>query len=292
VLALTGDKTKALADAEASEMLYTRVAALDGATLDDRTAVGVAAIKLGDLLGNPNFENLGRPGSADNAYAKALETFRELARSAPDDVQIRRYLGVVLERIGTMREGAREWADAAKAYQESFEIRRDLAARQPTHRDIQRDLGVAHEKLGDVQRAQSGPSAAVPEYRQALSVYEGLANADPTDANAGRTVAVGRENLGDALRPSGGVTEALDLYRKALAAHRSFLAQDGRNVRARCDAARVAETLGDTLYAAEAPGACAAWRESLQDRQGASDGAVCAAPNELSRVTLKIGGSC
>ena len=291
VLALTGDKAKALADAEASETLYAQVAAREGATREDRVAVGVAAIKLGDLLGNPNFENLGRSGTANIAYQKALETFRRLDQDAHGDVAIRRYLGLALERIGTMHEDARQWADAAAAYQESFGIRRDLAARQPTHRDIQRDLGIAHEKLGNVHLAQSGASAAVSEYREALAVFEGLAGADPTDVNAGRTVAISRENLADALRKDGSVTEALDLYRKALTAHRGFIGQDTHNVRARCDAARVGETLGDVLAAAEAPGACTAWRLSLLDRQGAPDATACAAPNELSRVTLKL-GSC
>ena len=290
VLALTGEKAKALADAEASESLYTQVAAQDGATVEDRVAVGVAAIKLGDLLGNPNFENLGRQGAANIAYAKALETFRALDRRAPGDVAIRRYLGLTLERIGTMHGDAGQWDDASTAFQESFEIRRDLAAAQPTHRDIQRDLGIAHEKLGDVRRGQSG--AAVPEYREAMAVFEGLAAADPTDVNAGRTVAISRENLADALRAGGGVTEALDLYRKALDAHRGFITQDGRNVRARCDAARVAETLGDVLAAGDATGACAAWRESLQNRQGPPEGTGCAAPDEVSRVTAKLGGSC
>ena len=94
-------------------------------------AVGVAAIKLGDLLGNPNFENLGRAGSANIAYARALEAFRQLDRGTPNDVRIQRYLGIVLERVGTMYEDAKQWTDAATAYQESFEIRRALAAREP-----------------------------------------------------------------------------------------------------------------------------------------------------------------
>jgi eukaryotic-like serine/threonine-protein kinase len=291
VLALTGDKEKALADTEESERLFAQIAARGDALPDDRIAVGVAAIKLGDLLGNPNFENLGRGSSANLAYSKALETFRQLDRATPNDVNLRRYLGVTLERIGTMHEDAKQWTDAATSYQESFEIRRALAASETTHRDIQRDLGVAHEKLAGVQRAQSGAAAAVAEYRQALTVYERLAGADPTDANAARTVAIGRENLADVLRESGSVTEALDLYRKALDGHRGFVTQDGHNVRAKCDTARVAESLGDVLASAEAPGACASWRESQQVRQGVPAGsAACAAPNEISRVTLKLGG--
>jgi tetratricopeptide (TPR) repeat protein len=290
VLALTGNKDGALADAEAAAELYLQIAERDDATLDDKTASGVASIKLGDLLGNPNFENLGRTDSAMIAYRKALDRFRRLDQANPTSLSVRRFLGVTLERIGTMQAAAGQWADAAATYQESFDIRRGLAEREPTHRDIQRDLGIAHEKLAEVLQARGNGAAAVAEQRQALAVYERLAAADPADVNAGRTVAIGRENVADALRKTGSVTEALDLYRKALEAHRGFRATDPRNVRAVCDTARVAETLGDALSAAEAPGACAAWRESQGARQSlpASTGS-CAAPAEAQRVTAKLG---
>jgi eukaryotic-like serine/threonine-protein kinase len=290
VLALTGDKEKALTDAQASADLYERIGRADGATLEDRIDVGLASIKLGDLLGNPNFENLGRAGSANLAYAKALEAFRQLDRTAPNELRVRRLLGVTLERIGTMHEDAQQWTDAATAYQESFEIRRGLAAREPTHRDIQRDLGVAHEKVANVLFAQRNFAAAAAEQRQALATFEKLATADPADVNAARTVAISRENVAQALRENGAVTEALDLYRKALDAHRAFRTQDPRNVRAACDAARVAELLGDTLSSADAPGACASWRESQTVRQSLTSGAgVCATPEEVSRMALKLG---
>jgi len=291
VLALTGDKEKALADAVASQELYAQIAARDDATPDDRLNLGVASIKLGDLLGNPNFENLGRAGSASLAYAKALETFRRLDKAAPTDIRARRYLGVTLERIGTMYEDEKQWTDAGTVYQESFEIRRGLAEREPTHRDIQRDLGVAHEKLANVLQGQGNPAAAVAEQRQALAVFERLATADPTDVNASRTVAVSRGNLADALAKNGQVTESLDLYRKALDAHRAFRVQDPNNVRAACDAAEVAERLGDVLSSTNAPGACTFWRESQSASQSVAPRVgSCSTPEALSRVTVKLGG--
>jgi tetratricopeptide (TPR) repeat protein len=287
---LTGEKEKALADAQASADLYELIGRGDGATLEDRINVGLASIKLGDLLGNPNFENLGRAGSANLAYAKALEAFRQLDRTAPTELRVRRLLGVTLERIGTMYEDGQQWTDAATAYQESYEIRRGLAEREPAHRDIQRDLGVAHEKVANVLFAQRNFAGATAAQRQALAVFEKLATADPADVNAARTVAISRENVAQALRENGGVTEALDLYRKALDAHRAFRTQDPRNVRAACDAARVAELLGDTLASADAPGACVSWRESQTARQSLTPGAgACATPEEISRMALKLG---
>jgi eukaryotic-like serine/threonine-protein kinase len=290
VLALTGDKEKALTDTQASADLYAQIGRREGATLDERIDLGLASIKLGDLLGNPNFENLGRAGSANLAYAKALDTFRQLDKAAPTELRVRRLLGVTLERIGTMHEQAEQWTDAATAYQESFDIRRGLAEREPSHRDIQRDLGVAHEKLAYVLGRQQNPAGAVAEQRQALAVFERLAGADAADANAARTVAISRENLGDAIRQNGGLTEALDLYRKAAEAHRGFRAVDPRNVRAACDLARVSELLGDALSSAEAPGACAAWRESQGARQSLTPGAGdCTSPEQLTRMVQKLG---
>jgi non-specific serine/threonine protein kinase/serine/threonine-protein kinase len=289
VLALTGEKEKALADEQASQELFAQAAARDNATLEDRLDAGIASIKLGDLLGNPNFENLGRAGSASLAYSKALDTFRQLDRDAPADTRVRRFLGLAFERIGTMHENAKQWGEAATAYQQSFEIRNALAQKEPTHRDIQRDLGIAHEKVANVMQGQGNLAAAVGEQRQALAVFERLAAADAADANAARTVAVSRENLADALRQAGNVTEALDLYRKALDAHRGFRTQDTRNVRATCDTARVAETLGDVLSAAQAPGACAVWRESETARRSvAGSAADCAAAEQLSRLAFKL----
>ena len=293
VMALTGDKEKALVDAQTSADLFAQIGGREGAALEDRVNVGLSSIKLGDLLGNQNFENLGRAGTANLAYGRALETFRQLDRANPANVRIRRLLGITLERIGTMHEQASQWTDAATAYQESFDIRRGLAEREPTHRDIQRDLGIAHEKLADVRKQQSGAAAAVDDYRQALAVYERLAGADPADVNAARTVAIGRENLAGALRETGSLTAALDLYRQALDSHRSLHAQDSRNVRATCDVARVSDVLGDALASADAPGSCSAWRESQTARQSLAPGAAeCAAPAEVTRVALKLSAGC
>jgi non-specific serine/threonine protein kinase/serine/threonine-protein kinase len=293
VLALTGDKEKALADAQMSADLFGQIGGREGASVEDRLNVGLSSIKLGDLFGNSNFENLGRAGTANLAYGKALETFRQLDQANPADVRIRRLLGITLERIGTMHEQASQWTDAATAYQESFDIRRALAEKEPTHRDIQRDLGIAHEKLADVRKQQSGAASAVDEYRQALAVYERLATADPADVNASRTVAIGRENLAGVLRETGSLTAALDLYRRALDAHRTVHAQDPRNVRAACDVARVSDQLGDALASAEAPGSCSAWRESQEARQSLAPGTgACAAPAEVTRVASKLSAGC
>jgi len=270
VLALTGAKAEALVDLEKSSQLYLGAAAGPQASLDDKLEAGIAHVKLGDLLGNPNFENLGRADDARGEYAQALAVFQRLRQEAPTDWRVRRFLGLTLERMGTLHEDAGEWLAAQESYEASYEVRRALAAEQGSHRDIVRDLGIALEKLGNVRRAQAGAAAAVPSYREALAVFERLARIDPSDANAARTVAIGREKLGHAVREGGNRAEAMAMLEAALATHRDLVAMDAGNVRASCDLARVAEAVGDLrAQSGAARGAslsCELWRESERVR--------------------------
>jgi eukaryotic-like serine/threonine-protein kinase len=263
VLALTGAKAAALVDLEKSSQLYRDVAARPDASVDDQLEAGIAHVKLGDLLGNPNFENLGRAEEAGKEYDQALAAFRQLGRRAPDDWRVHRFIGLTLERWGTLHEHAGDWPAAQRSYEESYEVRRALADAHSSHRDIVRDLGVALEKLGNLRREQTGPPAAVASYREALAVFERLARVDPSDVNAARTVAISREKLGQALRESGVHAEGLTLLEAALATHRDHASMDAGNVRAACDLARVAEAVGDLRAA---PLACQLWRESEQAR--------------------------
>ncbi len=265
VLAWAGDLAAALAESELSTRLYAAVAASAAPTLEDRIEAAIASVKLGDVLGNPNLPNLGRADDAAAAFAAALGAFRTLDAAVPDDARVQRFIGLSLERIGTLHETAARWGAAETAYRESFVLRQRLAAREPAHRNIQRDLAIAFEKLGKIQRATGGPGAGLDNLRGALAQFERLAAIDPADVNAARSVAISREVLGTALADAANRADARALFESALASHRALADRDSGNAQARCDVARLLESVGDTL-AADAGGqslACARWRESV-----------------------------
>jgi eukaryotic-like serine/threonine-protein kinase len=296
VLSWAGDLPTALVECERSRALFLDVAARGSATIDDRLQAGIAYIKLGDLVGNPNFPNLGRAADAVREYHLALDTLRRLDAAAPGNAQVRRYVGLTLERMGTLHEAARRWPEAAAAYQESFDIRRALAEREPLHNNIQRDLAIAYEKLGNVQRFTAHPAEAVASYRAALAQFTRLAQADPSNANGARTVAISRERLAEAVEETGGGDEAVSLLREALAAHRTLAARDPDNAQARCEAARVSELLGDVTERRRVPtsarDACASWRESLEIRDLIRTGGTrsCGGDEDVARLAGKLAG--
>jgi serine/threonine protein kinase/tetratricopeptide (TPR) repeat protein len=297
-LAFSGDSAKALPHCEQSRGLFDEIAARRDPPLEDRVQAGVARIKLGDLLGNETFPNLGRPAEARRHYDDGLSAFRRLDTEVPNNARVRRYVGLTLERIGQLHETAREWPEAMAAYQESFRIREALAAQEPAHMEIQRDLGVAYEKLGNIQRLTGHTTEAVATYRRALPQFERLAQADPIAAGAARTVAIGREKLAAALLDVPLTGEAIGLTRTALATHRALAARDPGNAQARCDTARVAEHLADLLQRQAptaqpsdvSPAVCTLWNESLTTRQSlrADTRAACASDDMIARLTAKL----
>ncbi len=283
VLAWSGDKARALAESEASTGLYETIAAHPSSRFEDRVEAAVAAVKLGDLLGNPNLPNLNRRDAAAAKFTAALDRLRTLNASTPGDLRVERFIGLTLERLGTLHEADQRWLDAEHAYRESFERRRALAEREPAHRNIQRDLAIAFEKLGKIERATRGPGAGIANLRGALAQFERLATADPADVNAARSVAVSREVLALALADASGRTEARDLFAAALATHRGLAARDTGNAQARCDAARLLEFLGDaTGVAGGGPKACEHWGESA---------AIIAALQRAGTPACNTGGS-
>jgi non-specific serine/threonine protein kinase/serine/threonine-protein kinase len=264
VMAWAGDTAGALPESQRSKALYEALAARPGAPLDDRLEAAVGAVKLGDLLGNPNLPNLGRAGEAGAMFDDALAAFRRLDAAFPDDVRVQRFIGLTLERVGTLHETGQRWPEAEAAYRESFAIRKHLADAEPAHRNIQRDYAIAFEKLGKIERAIKGPGAGIDNLRGALAQFARLAAVDPADANAARSVAVSREVLASALLDVSHRGEARTLYEQALAAHEALAARDAGSVQARCDTARLMEFVGDTFD--ESPAgraqACARWRDA------------------------------
>jgi non-specific serine/threonine protein kinase/serine/threonine-protein kinase len=291
VLAWSGDPEQAVAHSRESKVLYDRIAPGNAAPAD-RLQSGIASIKLGDFLGNPNFPNVGRVDAAAREYDAALGLLRDLAVRAPDDPQVRRYLALAVERIGTLHEAAGRWPQAMAAYRESFDIRQALAANQPLHTDTQRDLGVAHEKLGSAQRSTGDRAGAAASYRAALAIYERLARADPSNTNAARTLAVGRANFAEMLAEDReGRADARDLLRAALATHRALAERDKENAQARCDATLVAVSLGDLLSTqGDASAACASWREGLQfaEALAAAGRDACVDRQRIERLPLRV----
>ncbi|HEY0873947.1 MAG TPA: protein kinase [Vicinamibacterales bacterium] len=287
VLAWTGELDAALVEGERSRQEFRTLAAMPDATGEDRLQALIGDIKVGDVLGNPNLPNLGRYDEAMPLYEAALDALRADLTASPADQRIRRYIGIALERIGTLHQRARNWESAAVSYGESLEVRRALAVEAPLHTDIQRDLAVAFEKMGNVELFSGRSAAAVRSYRSALDGFQKLASADPSNVTAMRSVAIAREHLADAHRAAGAQSAGLTELMESARLQQRLAALDRNNMQARCDTARLQEKVGD--FTAASADACASWQTSLAAFEPlARSGIPCATPEILERLQDKL----
>jgi len=183
-------------------------------------ALSESYCRLGDLLGNPNFTNAGNAAGALRSYRTAIQILGSVSGAEPADVEVRRLLSVLDERVGTMLESQGEIVAARESYAESQRIREQLAAAHPDNADLLRDVAVAHEKMGNVLTSLGDLASALGHRRTSLGIFQRLAEADARNVQAQRSLAISHIHLGDLLggpdAPNlNAPAEALQRYRVA-----------------------------------------------------------------------------
>jgi len=193
--------TGALAAAEESKRrsadLYRKLARADTASRADRSEYAVALIKLGDLLGNPNFPNRGQHDEALAQYREAEPILARLYAADSSTDNTMRLYGLIYERIGTIHDVEGRTGAALQSYRRSLSIRERYADANPSNTDAIRDLAVAHEKMGDMLVQQGDLETARTRYQESLGLFRQLSKADPENVQAQKSLAISHMHLGD-----------------------------------------------------------------------------------------------
>lgn len=180
-------------------------------------SLAISYIKAGDVLGNPNFPNSGDAVGAMQNYRSSLAIWEALAASDSINAQVRCFLGLINERIGTMFETEGNFEDALDHYRKSLVIREAFASDFPANTDAVRDVAITHEKIASGLTATSDLAAALESRRKSLEIFRGLVKADPQNVQARQSLAISYMHLGDTMLALRKVAEALNEYREALA---------------------------------------------------------------------------
>lgn len=211
VQAASGNVTAAETSKRRAVRAYRRLALEQPEEGPRQVSYAVALIKLGDVLGNPNFTNQGQTDEALQQYLAAEVILERLYTADSSASNTMRLFGLIYERIGTMHdvEGKRE--AALQAYRRSLALRRRYANAHPTNTDAVRDWAIANEKMGDMGVQMGDLEAARTRYRQSREIFARLAESDPQNVQAQQSLAISHIHLGDlashATRPSFGDRE-------------------------------------------------------------------------------------
>jgi non-specific serine/threonine protein kinase/serine/threonine-protein kinase len=250
VQAWTGDLEAAEASAATALEAFEELSREHPETLRHRFSFAISLVKMGDLAGNPSFPNLGRPDEAVGFYRRSAALLDELAAAYPQDVGVRRYRGLVGERMGTVLLSEGDLEGATGAFRESSEVRQALADELPGNTEMQRDVAVASEKLAEVLLERGRPHEALEEVSRSFAIFRDLAAADPRNASARRSLAISHQKMADALERTGrpaAATAELRASREILA---GLVAADPANAQLAAEL----EAVDDRLAAVSEPG--------------------------------------
>lgn len=164
---------------------------------DHQIAYSISLLKLGDLLGNPNYPNRGKEDEALDVYMESKDILLAMTASDSQNVQVIRPLGLILERIGTMHEARRDFDNALVSFRESMELRTRFAELNPANTDAIRDQAVAYEKMGLMYRQSGDLDSALDHYQKSFEIFRWLAETDPRNLQARQSLAISRIHLGD-----------------------------------------------------------------------------------------------
>jgi len=199
VQGVMGNLTAAVNSAYKSLVIFKSLAEADPTNVRAQRSLGISYIKVGDVLGNSNFPNAGDEAGAMTNYQASLAVWQALDQANPNNSDIRSWLGLIHERIGSIFEQQGRIDVALESYRESQTIREALAKENPQNTDAVRNAAIANEKMGNVMTALKNLDAAFENRSRSLQIFKQLADADPRNAQAQQSLAISYIHLADLL---------------------------------------------------------------------------------------------
>jgi eukaryotic-like serine/threonine-protein kinase len=200
-------------------------------------------LKVGDLQGNPNYQNLGGSAAAKVSYDKALQVAESLSAANPDDTRARQEIAEANWKLADMFKLSGDAPETLKRYRQAQQVFDSLAQNDPQARV---SLKKVTERIGSLQAEQGDLSGAIESYRRYLQIAQELYQADPNDATARRSVALAFEKVGETMAQTGDVDEGLRKLSEARSAYEQNV-QLNPTIGARADLAAVDIVIGTTL---------------------------------------------
>jgi len=299
VEAPVGQLQKALEHQRASLALFRNISAADTTRYGAIRAVGISALKTGDLLGHPSFTNAGDTSAAIAAYHESIERL-ELAFFMGDTAFItRRHRAVARERLGRLMQERKDFAEANRWLGASLMLRDSLVLESPRSVLARRDKAIALSLLCGMHLANAHPELALEPCEQSLTIRRELLREDPVSNVLVRGMGIIHGRLGEVYAATGAPRVALDNYDKATDFYQKFFGGRAGAINDRRDysqiqlkRAAVAEAMGSETGARVAQAAYAAVVASMDSiRKLAPLGARDSASLVTARQGLAGGGA-
>ncbi len=223
VEAPSGDIKLALEHQRESLALFQRVAATDTTRPNYLRAVGISALKLGDLLGHPAFTNSGDTGASIRAYREAIGKLDLAASFGDTSFFVRRHRAIVGERLGRLQQERRDFPEARKWLDASLTLRRALASENAQSVQARRDLAIALYVSCGLSLAERRPQEALAPCEESLRIRKALLAEDGQNGTLVRGMGIMQRRMGEVRAQLGDTAAALGAYAEAIDYYQRFL---------------------------------------------------------------------
>ncbi len=216
-LAFSGDVAAGVAHSREAQAIYERIArAFPDSVRHQLTAV-IGQINLSDMQGHPSFPNLGQPDSAEAGYRAALVRLDRPPLDGDTSYGVRRYRGLLEERLASMLRLRGEFSESLARYQGALTAREALFRDFPTDDEAWRDVGVTRQNLCGVAQALGRLAEAEADCESALQIYRDRFQADSLNAQTLSDLGSVHDSFQELYRVTGDTVRALghlDLMRE------------------------------------------------------------------------------
>jgi eukaryotic-like serine/threonine-protein kinase len=213
---IQGEQSEASKDFQMAQKYNEEAIAM--APEDSSVLVSCAQIysAIGNNLGNPDFNDLGKTDEALEILQKSLSIRRKVAEREPNNSAYKNELGVSLKDIGDIYLAQGNIIKAVENYEQSLMIHQAIADNDEKDALAQATVAYDLNKLGIAQLANGKKENALKRHEQSVAILEKIYLSDKENLMVTHTLALSLEGYANALKASKDFQKALQTYQRSL----------------------------------------------------------------------------
>jgi serine/threonine protein kinase len=210
------------------------------------TALATAYLRVGDVLGNSNFPNLGDLSGSLATYQRALAVVEPLLGDDAENRRLEVLASQAHQGAGTVLASLGHDSEAETEYRKAIALSDKALAQRPDDPDAQSQVLDSHYAL-NMQRYTGHPEEAEQDVLRQLPMAERFAAAQPADLDRQNALSEVYSLLGTTANRLGRIDEALRYYRKAAEVREAIYRRNPRSTKIQRNLMIVYGHVGDML---------------------------------------------
>lgn len=181
---------------------------------------------IGNNLGNPNYNDQGKPEEALPYLQKSLELRQKKADHNPESNNNQSLLGSGFRDLADILLAQGKVKEAIENYEKALNIHRNLAEKDNKDRLSQGIVGFDLAKLGNAFLQNGDTEKSLANHKESVEILEKLNLIDNANIMVAHTLAIALEGLADALTAKKEFTRAISIYKRSLEIEEDLISKE------------------------------------------------------------------